>query len=152
MTRIRSILPLLMVALVVSACASTGGLKVKQDATRTLSGIETTLTETRMAEQALFDAQLGYTVDQHRAFLAKLDQAQVGVIAAAKALQIWVPGQPVPADIPLLLQTANQLLALLHGGPPLPTAAVATSAVATTETFRSQVQALYAALNQGVEE
>lgn len=140
---------LVFVALVASmsllACAANSRL-VKQRSTETLSAIETTLTQARIAEQALFDSDVpGYNAAKHLEFLNGLDKAQVSVIAAARALQLWVPGGPVPGDVLQLMLAAEQMVSVISGRSslgPVPPTPEANTAVQRTASFRDHVAAL----------
>jgi hypothetical protein len=131
------IIATLVCALTIS-CAH--GIASKRDATITVENVEQSLVVARHAEQALYDRHLSsYGPMQHVAFLTNLDKAQASVVAAARALQIWRPGSPVPVSVLDLIAAVSDARALIDA---LNGESAAVAARTQMETLAGQAAAL----------
>ena len=84
----------------------------RHDSVLNLSALVTSLNAMQQGEKALYDAHTlpALTAERHQAFNRKMVQVWDAMDAAVVAVKAWRPGQPVSAQLGILLGRLNELL------------------------------------------
>ena len=111
---VKFIAPLLVAAVSMSLLTGSTCHKStpRHDSVLNLSALVTSLNAMQQGEKALYDAHTlpALTAERHQAFNRKMVQVWDAMDAAVVAVKAWRPGQPVSAQLGILLGRLNELL------------------------------------------